>query len=204
MEPQSPQALGSCPGQLLWGPFGCSEPPGPEDSDANSSVHTKNPTTVTQNPPFVAQSPVRPKPTGVGHVSSPGSDFQLRQVCGDGPVLPCHHPLVGKDRTEPCLPRGAGLGELSCRPQGGAGGGRNAEKVWRNAPGCASRRDGGRTSAQLTQAAPQRVAGQTGTPILPSVSPKWGPLLSVLKMGIHKTLCPLIPLAVFSQIPKER
>lgn len=130
-----PQALGSCPGQLPWGSSGCSAPHGPEDSNANSSVHATNLKTLTQNPPFVAQSHLCSKPAGVGHVSSPGSDFQVPR-CEGIPVLglgmalssPCHRPLVGKDRTKPCLPPCAGLRELSCRPQGGAGRGKETPR----------------------------------------------------------------------------
>lgn len=154
--------------------------------------------TLTQNPPFVAQSHLCSKPAGVGHVSSPGSDFQVPR-CEGIPVLglgmalssPCHRPLVGKDRTKPCLPPCAGLRELSCRPQGGAGGGKETP-----------RKSGGMRRAAHPAGMEAKHLPQPGQPC-PREGPRAdrhpNPPFGVPKMGQKRSaagpaLSPLIPL----------
>lgn len=91
-------------------------------------------------------------------------------------------------------PRGAELGELSCRPQGGAGGGRNAEKVWRNAPGWRE------NICTAHPALPQRGSQGTQTPQPCPQCPQNG----AKPQHCWPAVSPLIPLAFFSQIAKER
>lgn len=96
---------------------------------------------------------------------SPGVRGSLCWAWGWPCPPPATVPWWEKTGQSLVCPRGAGLGELSCRPQGGAGRGeRNAEKVRRNAPGCASRRDGGKTSATARPALPQRGSQGRQTP----------------------------------------
>lgn len=127
----------------LWGPIlggcGCSAPPGTENSNANNSVHTTNPATVTQNPPLVAQSHLCPKPRDVGHISSPGSDLQVPRCVGS-PALglgmalssPCHHPLVGKEDKALSVPVVQGWGSSAAIPREVLEGEETLRK-WRNA-----------------------------------------------------------------------
>lgn len=169
--------LGSCRGA----PLAAQHPMGLRTAMPTALCTATNLKTLTQNPPFVAQSHLCSKPAGVGHVSSPGSDFQVPR-CEGIPVLglgmalssPCHRPLVGKDRTKPCLPPWCRAGRAQLPSPG---------RCWE---GGKKRRESPEECAGLSippgwrqnichspaSPAPERVPGQTDTPILPSVSPR--------------------------------
>lgn len=103
-----------------------------------------------------------------------------------------------------CL-HGVGLGDLSCHPWGGGGGERNIEKGWRNAPGCASRQVGGKTSAGARLPLPKgksRGGGRHPPSSLQCphhMSPRWGKKASASGPALSPCLH-----SVLSWFPEER
>ena len=105
---------------------------------------------------------------------SPGAQGALQWGLGMAPILslPPSRPWWEKTGQSLLWPHSTGPGDLSCHPRGGGGGGRNAEKGWRNAPGCASRRVGGKTSAGARSPLPEgRSQGEGSHPHPPSDVP---------------------------------
>lgn len=141
---------------------------------------------------------------GVGHVSSPWSGFQVPPgvwaALGMAPSSPCHHPMVEKGRTKPGLSPWCRAGRAQLPSPGRCWRGKKCREILEECAGLSIPSGWRQNICTAHPALPQRASQADRHP---------NPAFSVPKTGQNPSTAdssssPLIPLAVFSQIAKER